>query len=148
MSERASGHERTSADDEARAWSAALLWLGVAVAALSAVGLVAVIVQSSRPSDGPDEWGAAFFVPLVLAALVSVAFVVATVSARREADAGQPGALRVLAVLAMPLGVVGALALVLLAPPLGILWLAACLVVPLGVLSSTRAPRPGAPTEE
>lgn len=147
MSEQVNGRASTTADDGARAWSAALLWLGGVVAALSTVGLLAVIVQSSGPSDGPDNWGAAFFLPLALVALVSMAFVAATVRARRDADAGSPGALRVLAVLAMPLGVAGALAFVLLAPPLGVLWLAACLIVPIGVLSSTRAPRPSAPKD-
>lgn len=148
MSEQVSGSANTAADDDARAWATALLWLGGVAAALSVVGLVALIVQRSRPSDGPDDWGAAILLPLVVVALVSVAFVAETVSARREADAGHPGALRVLAVLAMPLGVMGALALVMLAPPLGILWLAACLVVPVGVLSSARRPRPSAPESE
>ncbi len=148
MSEQVDGSASTAADDDARGWSAALVWLGGTVAALSTVGLVALIVQSSRPSDSPDAWGAAIVMPLALVALVSIAFVAATVRARRDADAGDPGELRVLAGLAMPLGVVGALALVLLAPPLGILWLVACVVVPVGVLRSTRAPRPSAPTKD
>jgi len=119
-----------------RPWSTALVCLGV----LPLVVMLPLALLAPAARSGFRD---ADLVPfLVVDALVAVVFVFAAVRARAEADAGRTRALRLVAGLAIPLGLVGGIALMVLHPAAGLGWMTACVVVAGGVLRRTPARLP------